>query len=148
MIKKILKIICLVGFISLLSSCLIVNTNEDIDRYYSVSIENDSISTIWDWYLFDTNTNNLYGREDVYSTVYANDTDILEFKSNKKYKCYIYFDSINYFEIPEKFYLNENKIIRITGSRWYPEYSISKDYSRSAITTNNITVETAVQKNK
>ena len=151
MIKKILKSIFLFLFVPLLSSCVFVHSEQEPIRYYTVTIENNSQSDIIDWYLIDINNGNKYGRNDELSIIEEDEYDKLQFIANREYKCYIYFDTENIYEIPETetLYLNKNLIITITGSRWTPKYSISTDYSRNIDSQNNNTnmvVEISEQK--
>lgn len=151
MIKKFLKSIFLFLFVPLLSSCVFVHSEQEPIRYYTITIENNSNSDIIDWYLIDINNDNKYGRNDESSIIEEDEYDKLQFIANREYKCYIYFDTENIYEIPETetLYLNKNLIITITESRWTPKYSISTDYSRNIDSQNNNTnmvVEISEQK--
>ena len=146
MIKKILNLFFVFGFISLLSSCIYYYPENEDEKYYTVTIINDSSSDILNWCLLDVNDEIFYGRSDTDSIVESNHYDMLRFKANKEYECYIYFDSKNRYVIPDSFYLTNNKVITITGTRRKPRYTISTDYSRTAAPTEHSSIEIATIK--
>ena len=141
--KKLLLILAVLSFVTLLSGCVIVHTEKP--SHFTVTIKNNSRSDIIDWYLEDVDTNDIYGRDDEYSEVFYGDIDSLEFESYKEYKCYISFDIINS-HYTEPFYLDRNTIIKITGTQKNPKYEIYEDFSRSAADSNNKEIEFATIK--